>query len=51
MEENREARLLARYRELLNLEELADILKYPSREALTQARRRGQLPINLVRKK
>jgi hypothetical protein len=47
--ENRVAHLLARYGELLTLTELADVLKYPSRQALTQARRRGLLPVGLVR--
>lgn len=31
------------------MDELAVVLRYPSRDALIQARRRGQIPIDLIR--
>ena len=45
----RESHLVARYGELLSLQELADLLKYPSKQALRQAHRRGALPVQLIR--
>lgn len=48
-ESERQSSLLTRYGEMLTLDELAAVLKYPSRQALHQAQRRGRLPVNLIR--
>lgn len=40
--------LRERYGELLTLEDLATVLRYPSLAAIRQARRRRQLPLPLV---
>lgn len=49
LEDSRTARLLSRYGELMTLDELAEVLKYPSRQALLDAHRRELLPVTLVK--
>jgi hypothetical protein len=45
----RTQRVLARYGELLTLDDLAAILKYPSPQAVRKAYARGRLPVRLFR--
>jgi hypothetical protein len=45
----RTQRVLARYGELLTLDDLAAILKYPSPQAVRKAHARGRLPVRLFR--
>lgn len=44
----REAALRERFGDLLNLSDLAVVLRYPSTGAIRKARYRGQLPVPLV---
>ena len=45
----RTQRYLARYGDLLTLDDLAAILKYPSPQAVRKAHSRGRLPVNLFK--
>ena len=47
--QTREAQLVHRYGQLMTLTDLADVLRYPSVQALRKARIRGQLPLELIR--
>ena len=46
---SREQEIRARYGEILTVGDLAEILKYPSAQALRKAHSRGRLPIKLLR--
>lgn len=46
---NRELALRERYGELLTLADIAEVLRYPSEQAVRRAHARGLLPVELVR--
>ena len=45
----RERELIARYGDVLTLTDLADVLRYPSLQAVQKARIRGTLPVPMSR--
>ncbi len=47
--QTREAQLVHRYGQLMILTNLADVLRYPSEQALRKARIRGRLQLELIR--
>lgn len=47
--DRKEAELKARYGELITAGDLAEIFRYPSREAVLKAHARGALPVSMAR--